>query len=406
VVGASAIGRNITAQKKVEEQLRQSQKMEAVGRLAGGVAHDFNNLLGIITACTELLRGRVEGESLECVDNIREAARRGASLTRQLLSFSRRQPVETRILDLNERLQQVSKLLKPLMGEHVEIVLPSRSREAIVEADPGQLDQIMLNLAVNSHDAMPRGGKLIVETEVFDVEQSFAREHSMSPGRYVMLAVSDNGVGMDEATRSRIFEPFFTTKESGKGSGLGLATVYGIVKQAGGHILVHSEPGQGTTFKIYLPSAEHKVGMGAQAQEQALPARREGVKILLVEDDSIMRKVTRKILEEHGYTVLEAIDGEAALAVIASNSTRIDLILTDVVMKGMSGPELVLQLMDWRPEMKVVYISGYTGELVPHQEVRSGIRLLEKPFTRLRLLKTIDEALGAGVKKIKDHTGP
>jgi PAS domain S-box-containing protein len=395
VVGASAIGRDITAQKKVEEQLRQSQKMDAVGRLAGGVAHDFNNLLGIVTACTELLRGRLDGENLECVDNIREAAKRGASLTRQLLSFSRRQPVKTQILDLNERLQQVGKLLKPIMGDDVEIVLPSRSREAIVEADPGQLDLIMLNLAVNSHDATPGGGKLLVETEVFDVEQSFAREHSMSPGRYAMLAVSDNGIGMDEATRSRIFEPFFTTKESGKGSGLGLATVYGIVKQAGGHILVHSEPGQGTTFKIYLPSAEHKVGMGAQAQEQALPARREGVKILLAEDDPILRKVTRKILEEHGYTVLEAIDGEAALAVIASSSARIDLILTDVAMKGMSGPELVLRLMDWRPEMKVVYMSGYMGELAAHQGRWSGIRLLEKPFTRLRLLNTIDEALGA-----------
>ena len=217
----------------------------------------------------------------------------------------------------------------------------------------------------------------------------------MSPGRYVMLAVSDNGIGMDEATRSRIFEPFFTTKKDGKGSGLGLTTVYGIVKQAGGHIWVYSEPGQGTTFKIYLPSAEHKLGMGAQAQKEALPARREGVKILLAEDDPLMRKVTRRMLEEHGYGVLEAIDGEAALAVIAGNSTRIDLILTDVVIKGMSGPELALRLMDCRPEMKVVYMSGYTGKQVAHPGLESGIRLLEKPFTRLTLLKTIDEVLGA-----------
>jgi len=253
----------------------------------------------------------------------------------------------------------------------------------------------MLNLAVNSRDAMPQGGKLVVETGVFDLEQSFASQHSISPGRYVMLAVSDNGIGMDEATRSRIFEPFFTTKESGKGSGLGLATVYGIVKQAGGQIWVYSEPGQGTTFKIYLPSAEHKLGMGGQAQPETLPARREGVKILLAEDDPIMRKVTRKLLEEHGYTVLEAIDGEAALAVIAGHSARIDLILTDVVMKGMSGPELVLRLMDRRPEMKVVYMSGYTGDFVAHQGLRIGVRLLEKPFTRLTLLKTIDQALGA-----------
>ena len=394
VVGASAIGRDITAQKRIEDQLRQSQKMEAVGRLAGGVAHDFNNLLGIVTACTELLRRRVDIESLEYIDNIREAANRGASLTRQLLAFGRRQPVQAQILDLNDRLREVSKLLKPLMGDDVEIVLPSRSTAAVVEADAGHLDQIVLNLAVNSRDAMPRGGKLIIETGVYDLDEAFAREHSMAPGRYVMLAVSDNGTGMDEATRSRIFEPFFTTKESGKGSGLGLATVYGIVKQSRGHIWVYSELSHGTTFKIYLPSAEHKFGSGTEVQAEALPVRREGVTLLLAEDDAIMRKLTRKMLEEHGCKVLEAVDGEAALKVISQNSTRIDLILTDVVMKGMNGPELVLRLMDSHPEMKVVYMSGYTGELVAHQGLQSGIPLLEKPFTRATLLKIIDEALG------------
>jgi len=393
VVGASAIGRNITAQKKIEDQLRQSQKMEAVGRLAGGVAHDFNNLLGIVTACTELLRRRVDIESLEYIDNIREAANRGASLTRQLLAFNRRQPVQTQILDLNDRLREVSKLLKPLMGDDVAIVLPSRSTAAVVEADAGHLDQIVLNLAVNSRDAMPRGGKFIIETGVYDLDEAFAREHSMTPGRYVMLAVSDNGTGMDEATRSRIFEPFFTTKESGKGSGLGLATVYGIVKQSRGHIWVYSEVSRGTTFKIYLPSAEHKLGSGTEVQAEALPVRREGATLLLAEDDAIMRKLTRKMLEEHGYKVLEAIDGEAALKVISQNSTRIDLILTDVVMKGMNGPELVLRLMDSHPEMKVIYMSGYTGELVAHQGLQSGIPLLEKPFTRAALLKVIDKAL-------------
>jgi len=394
VVGASAIGRNITAQKKIEDQLRQSQKMEAVGRLAGGVAHDFNNLLGIVTACTELLRRRVDIESLEYIDNIREASNRGASLTRQLLAFSRRQPVQTQILDLNERLREVSKLLKPLMGDDVEIVLPSRSTAAVVEADAGHLDQIVLNLAVNSRDAMPRGGKFIIETGVYDLDEVFAREHSMTPGRYVMLAVSDTGTGMDEATRSRIFEPFFTTKESGKGSGLGLSTVYGIVKQSRGHIWVYSEVSRGTTFKIYLPSAEHKLELGTERQAEALPVRREGATLLLAEDDAIMRKLTRKMLEEHGYKVLEAGDGGAALKVISQNSTRIDLILTDVVMKGMNGPELVLRLMDSHPEMKVVYMSGYTGELVAHQGLQSDIPLLEKPFTRAALLKIIDEALG------------
>lgn len=393
-VGASAIARNITAQKKVEDQLRQSQKMEAVGRLAGGVAHDFNNLLGIVTACTELLRSRVDEGSVEYVDNIREAANRGAALTRQLLAFSRRQPIQAQILDLNEKLRELSKLLKPLMGDDVEIFLPSRSSAAVVEVDPGQLDQIVLNLAVNSRDAMPRGGKLIIDTGVFDLDQNFAQEHSMTPGRYVMLAISDSGTGMDEATRLRIFEPFFTTKETGKGSGLGLATVYGIVKQSGGHIWVYSEPGQGTTFKIYLPSAEEKLGLGMEERAEALPAKREGVTILLAEDDPIMRKLTRKMLEEHGYTVLEATNGEAALDVISRHPTQIDLTLTDVAMKGMNGPDLVLRLMDMHPEMKVIYMSGYTGELISHQGLQSGIPLLEKPFTRAALLKTIDDTLG------------
>jgi CheY-like chemotaxis protein len=241
---------------------------------------------------------------------------------------------------------------------------------------------------------MPHGGKLIIQTDVLDLDASFAREHSMSPGRYVMLAVSDTDIGMDETTRSHIFEPFFTTKESSKKNGLGLATVYGIVKQSGGHIWVYSEPGQGTTFKIYLPSAEHKIGLASEALADPLPRRREGVTILLAEDDPLMRKLTRKMLEEHGFKVLEGIDGADALAVIAADSARIDLALTDVVMKGMNGPELVLRLMDSHPEMKVVYMSGYTGELVAHQGLQSGIRLLEKPFTRSALLKIIDETLG------------
>ncbi|MFZ1141403.1 MAG: PAS domain S-box protein [Candidatus Sulfotelmatobacter sp.] len=395
VVGASTIARNITAQKKIEDQLRQSQKMEAVGRLAGGVAHDFNNLLGIVTACSELLRNRVDAESVEYIDNIHEAAKRGASLTRQLLAFSRRQPVQTQLLDLNGRLREVNKLLRPLMGDDVEIVLLPRPATAIIEADPGQLDQIVINLAVNARDAMPRGGKLILETAVLDSDESFAREHpEMIVGRYVMLAVSDNGMGMDEATRSRIFEPFFTTKGTGKGSGLGLATVYGIVKQSGGHIWVYSEPGHGSTFKIYLPSAAHKLGTESETQAQALPPRREGVTILLAEDDVMMRRLTRKMLEEHGYRVLEAEDGKSALEVIGSGHATIDLILTDVVMKGMNGPELVLRLIESHPAMKVVYMSGYTGELVANQGIDGGIRLLEKPFTRADLLKTIDGALG------------
>jgi PAS domain S-box-containing protein len=395
IVGASAITRNITGQKKVEEQLRQSQKMEAIGRLAGGVAHDFNNLLGIVTACTELLRSRVTGDGIEYIENIHEAAKRGAALTRQLLAFSRKQHVQTQILELNERLREVTKLLHPLMGDDVEVVLLPPTQSSIIEIDPGQLDQIVMNLAVNSRDAMPRGGKLIIETGVFDFDEAFAREHAtMKPGRYVMMAISDDGTGMDEATRLRIFEPFFTTKEIGKGTGLGLATVYGIVKQSGGDIWVYSEVGRGTTFKIYFPTAEQKLQAGQERKAEPLPERREGITILLAEDDRIMRRLTKKMLEEHGYKVIEADDGQTALDALKANHTSIDLVLTDVVMKGISGPELVLQLMDSHPEMKVVYMSGYTGELVANQGLDSGIRLLEKPFTRASLLGVIDAALG------------
>jgi len=395
IVGASAIARNITAQKKTEDLLRQSQKMEAVGRLAGGVAHDFNNLLGIVTACSELLRGHLDADGREYLDNIREAAKRGASLTKQLLAFSRKQPVQVQILDLNDRLKEVGKLLRSVLGDNVDLSILPRSANAIVEADPGYLDQIVVNLAVNARDAMPRGGRLVIETDVSDFDESFAKQHPpMTAGRYVMLAVSDNGVGMDPVTLSRIFEPFFTTKETGKGSGLGLSTVYGIVKQSMGHIWVYSEPERGTTFKIYLPCAEHKLGVAREEQAEALPPRREGLTVALVEDDPIMRRLTRKMLEEHGYKVLEAEDGSTALKVIGSEDGAVRLVLTDVVMKGMSGPELVLKLIESHPDLKVVYMSGYTGELVAHQGVDSSIRLLEKPFTRASLLKTVDAALG------------
>ena len=395
VVGASTIARDITSQKKVEDQLRQSQKMEAVGRLAGGLAHDFNNLLGIVTACSELLRGHVDASAAEYIENIQEAAKRGASLTKQLLTFSRKQPTQPQVMDLNLRLREVSKLLRPLMGDDVEIALLPRSESAIIEADPGQFDQIVVNLAVNARDAMPRGGRLIIETAACDLDDSFARQHpSMSVGRYVMLAISDNGIGMDEATRSRIFEPFFTTKEVGKGSGLGLATVYGIVKQMGGFIWVYSEVGHGTTFKIYFSNAEKKIESGSENREDVLPPRREGVTVLVVEDDALMRRLTRKMLADHGYRVLEAEDGKTALKVIGASHEPVDLTLTDVVMKGMTGPEMVMRLLDSYPAMKVVYMSGYTGELLAQHSIDVNLRLLEKPFTRLALLKTIDAALG------------
>jgi len=397
IAGASAIARDITAQKRAEGQLHQAQKMEAIGRLAGGVAHDFNNILGIISACSEFLRDRVDPAtgSAQYIENIKKATERGSALTRQLLTFSRSSSIRPRILDLNERLRDVSKLLRPLMGDDVEILIVSKSPAAIVEADPGQLDQIMVNLAVNARDAMPKGGKFILETRSEWFDEDFAEQHQNMPaGKYVLLAVSDTGTGMDEKTVSRIFEPFFTTKETGKGTGLGLATVYGIVKQSAGHILVYSEPGHGTTFKIYLPSADEKIGVGTKAEIETVSPKRHGTTILLVEDDDIMRGLTRQLLQEHGYTVIEADDGKAALEFMGTHSGSIDLLLTDVVMRRLSGPELVERLRPSHPDLKVVFMSGYTGELIAEREVLSrGITLLEKPFSRTALLNTIHKTL-------------
>ena len=398
VIGASAIARDITAQKRTESQLHQSQKMEAIGRLAGGVAHDFNNILGIINACTEFLRDRIDpaAESSLYVENIKKAIERGSALTRQLLTFSRSPAIQPRVLDLNERLKDIGKLLRPLMGDDVEVLIVSRSPSAVVEADPGQIDQVVVNLAVNARDAMPRGGKFILETGTAKFDEAFAEQHqAMAAGKYVLLAISDTGLGMDEATVSRIFEPFFTTKEASKGTGLGLATVYGIVKQSAGHILVYSEPGHGTTFKIYLPNAEHKIGLASKTQVETVGPKQHGTTILLVEDDETMRSLTKKVLEEHGYTVVEADDGKSALESVQSHPGPIDLLLTDVVMRRMSGPELVDRLSASHPDLKIVYMSGYTGELIAEREVlKRGITLLEKPFTRTALLNTIHTALG------------
>lgn len=398
IAGASVIARDITAQKKTEDHLRQAQKMEAVGRLAGGVAHDFNNILGIITSCTELLRDRVDpkAEPSQYITHIRQASERGAALTRQLLAFSRKSAVQFQVLDLNDRLKDVSKLLRPLMGDDVEILIAPKSSSAVIEADPGQLDQIVLNLAVNARDAMPHGGKFILETSTVYLDETFSAQHGpMIPGKYVMLAVSDTGSGMDDAIQARIFEPFFTTKELGKGTGLGLATVYGIVQHSGGHIWVYSELGRGTTFKIYFPSVEHKIGIETKPEVEVVLPKPEGTTILLVEDDEIMRSLTRQLLVEQGYRVIEAADGKSALESLTSHSGRVDLLLTDVVMRGMSGPELVTRVSHSHPSVKVVYMSGYTGELIAEREIlNSGIPLLEKPFTRSALLKTVHSALG------------
>jgi PAS domain S-box-containing protein len=396
IVGASAIARNVTSQKRAEELLRQAQKMEAVGRLAGGVAHDFNNVLGIVTACCELLRSRVQPDGAgQFIDNISEAAKRGASLTRQLLSFSRRQvDVQPRLLDLNGCLNEIIKLLRPLMGDDVQILVRHGADTAVVESDPAQIDQIVLNIAVNARDAMPRGGKLILETSIQGFDAALAERHPpMKPGKYVVMAISDTGTGMDATTLSQIFEPFFTTKETGKGTGLGLATVYGIVKQNGGHIWVYSEVGRGTTFKIYLPAAEHKMET-ASAPLDMLPPKPHGKTVLLVEDDGLMRGLTRQMLEEHGYRVIEAEDGKSALEKLRSPGVTIDVVLTDVVMRGMSAPELTRELLQLQPAIKIVYMSGYTGELIAQNgDTLHGKAMLDKPFTRATLLKTLHEAL-------------
>ncbi len=397
IVGASTIARNITEQRRAEDQLRQAQKMEAIGRLAGGVAHDFNNVLGIIVACSELLRDRVSGTPglLQYVENIRKASDRGASLTRQLLAFSRKRPSNPIVMDLTERLRDTAKLLRPLMGDDVEVALVNHSGSALVEADPGQIDQIVMNLAVNSRDAMPKGGKLILEVNNVDFDDSFARQHPpMTPGPYVSLAVSDTGTGMDSETLSRIFEPFFTTKEVGKGTGLGLSTVYGIVQQSGGQIFVYSEQGRGTTFKIYLRNAEQKIAHDALAETEIELGKVSEATILLVEDDELIRGLTRQMLEEHGYRVLEASDGISALKLVRADANHFDLVLTDVVMKGMSGPELVRELNRSKPIPRAIFMSGYTGDLVGEIDLeKTGAVLLEKPFTRSALLRVVYDSL-------------
>jgi PAS domain S-box-containing protein len=398
VIGASAIARDITAQKRAEAQLRQSQKMEAIGRLAGGVAHDFNNILAIINACTEFLRDRIDAatEPTGYIENIRKAIERGTALTRQLLTFSRTSALQPQVLELNDRLKDISKLLRPLLGDAIEILIVPRSAAAVVEADPGQLDQIVVNLAVNARDAMPRGGKFILETFTMNSDEGFADPHqAMAAGKYVVLAISDTGCGMDQATLARIFEPFFTTKEIGKGNGLGLATVYGIVKQSAGHIFVYSEPGHGTTFKIYLPSADYKIASAFKPEIEKVVPKRHGTTVLLAEDDEIMRSLTGQILKEHGYTVVEASDGKSALEAVQSHAGSIDLLLTDVIMRRMGGPELVDRLSATHPGLKVIYMSGYTGELMANREtLQPGATLLEKPFTRNALLSLINTTLG------------
>jgi nitrogen-specific signal transduction histidine kinase/ActR/RegA family two-component response regulator len=388
--------RHLEALRSSEAQLRQSQKMEAVGRLAGGVAHDFNNLLTVIKGYSELAMEEIsESDPLYAgVQQIQRAADRAASLTRQLLAFSRRQVLAPKVLDLNQLVTDTQKMLRRLMGEDVELVTALQSNLGSVRADPHQIEQVLMNLAVNAKDAMPRGGKLTVETSNVEFDREHTHEHvSVKPGAYVMLAVSDTGSGMDAETCSHVFEPFFTTKEQGKGTGLGLSTVYGIVKQSGGYIWVSSEQGAGTTFKIYLPRVDETAERppARQARQEAY----RGVEtILLVEDEAGVRTLIRQVLQRHGYTVIDCSHGGEALLAAERHHGRIHLLLTDVVLPQMNGRELTERLLALRSDMKVMYMSGYTDEAIAHHGVLTpGSAFVQKPFTNEALARKVREVL-------------
>ena len=397
VVGVLVVFEDITERKRLEDQYRQSQKLEAIGRLAGGVAHDFNNLLTGIMGYCELLLGDLEpGDTRRAdIEEIQKAGTSAAALTRQLLAFSRKQIIEPTFLDLNVVVVGIEMLLARLIGEDVKVVLDRRLGLGLVEADRGQIEQIVLNLAVNARDAMPAGGTLTIETANVDLDESYSRtHHSVKPGPYVVLTVTDTGTGMTPQVRARLFEPFFTTKEPGKGTGLGLATVHGIVTQSGGSIDVSSEIGRGTSFMVYLPRAATEAVVAAVA----VPADRPhgaGQTVLVVEDAEGLRELTRRLLERQGYKVLVAGNADEAERLFHQNAS-IEVLLTDVVMPGASGPELTRRLVEHRPGLKVVYMSGYTEEAIVHHGVLNpGISFVHKPFTSETLGRKIQGALDA-----------
>jgi two-component system cell cycle sensor histidine kinase/response regulator CckA len=387
--------RDITEKRNLEEQFRQAQKMEAVGRLAGGVAHDFNNLLTVIMAYTQMITDEVGPTSplLDDLDEIQKASTAAASLTKQLLAFSRRQVIEPKLVSLEKIVGNSENMLRRLIGEDIELVTKISDVPCPVVLDPGQLDQVIMNLAVNSRDAMPLGGKLTLETGIVDLDASSANSQwPMVAGRFAMLAVTDSGMGMSPETQTRIFEPFFTTKETGKGTGLGLATVYGIVKQNNGFISVYSEVDHGTTFKLYFPVASSVEKI--ETPSDHMPQLGGTETVLIVEDSPSVRSAARRILQRCGYKVLEAPNGKAGLALAGKKNLKIDLLLTDVIMPGMSGREIATHFARLRPETKVLYMSGYTDDAVVRQGIlQEGIAYLQKPFTGLTLSARVREVL-------------
>jgi two-component system cell cycle sensor histidine kinase/response regulator CckA len=404
IVSYVSAARDVSREKELEEQLQQSQKMEAIGQLAGGIAHDFNNLLTAILGNSELLLNRVAPDDPRRLDleEIRQAGMRAAGLTRQLLAFSRRQVLEPVVLDLNEVVASVSTMIVRLIGEHVELATKLSPTLGLVNADPGQIEQVIMNLAVNARDAMPEGGRMLIETANADLDEAYVSSHApVEAGSYVMLAVSDTGAGMDEATTSRIFEPFFTTKEAGKGTGLGLSTVYGIVKQSNGYIWVYSEPGHGTTFKVYLPRVPVREDRRSEA-DAASGDGRSSVRgwhetALLVEDDSSVRAVVRRTLQSNGYNVVEAGNAGDAVRLAEEYRGTIDFMITDLIMPETSGRDLAQTISALRPGIKVLYMSGYSDNTVLQRGmVSSDMEFIAKPFTQDRLLEKIRQVLTTG----------
>jgi two-component system cell cycle sensor histidine kinase/response regulator CckA len=387
------LAKDVSAERRLESQLRQAQKMDAVGRLAGGVAHDFNNILGVITGYVEIVLRTMPAEDPRArkLKEVLKAAERATGLTRQLLTFSRQDLEQPQILNLNTVVAGMEKMLGPLIGENIALAAIPEPDLWSVKANPGQIEQVLMNLAINARDAMPQGGRLVVETHNVEIDESIARMFlALKPGPHVMVSVSDTGEGMDAEVQSHIFEPFFTTKEREKGTGLGLSIVYGIVRQSGGHIQVYSHPGRGTTFKIYLPRDDQKPA--PDAREETSPPRRGSETILLVEDDDVLRSLAREVLEEHGYIVLEAADGSEAVPAAAGH--QVDLLLTDIVLRTTTGVALAEELMRARSDLKVLYMSGYTARaLGSQQELPRGTSFLQKPFTVHALLRRVREIL-------------